>query len=234
MSGLLTLGHGTVFLQMKKDFEAAGYTVVHRLLNASDYGVPQTRERVFIIGVRQDIPFHYEFPSALPAPTPTLRDTIGDLEREPGDYYEGSFSSMYLSRNRKKRWDQPSFTIQASARHAPLHPSGAAMVKVDKDHWQLRGDINRRLSVREIARIQTFPDWFEFSSGSETKTAKAQRLNKIYKQIGNAVPVRLALAVFEPIARFFHQSLLESEDSGMMVSFCTENAKKEDYSYYAK
>ena len=60
---------------------------------------------------------------------------------------------------------------------------------------------NRRLSVKEIARIQTFPDWYEFSRGTNNRNDNA-KLDLVYKQIGNAVPVRLALAVAEPIAEF--------------------------------
>lgn len=63
------------------------------------------------------------------------------------------------------------------------------MIKVDKDKWQLVGgeEFNRRLSVKEIARIQTFPDWFEFSDGGNVNISENGRLDKIYKQIGNAV-----------------------------------------------
>ena len=58
----------------------------------------------------------------------TLREAIGDLEDDPGDYFTGSYSTIFMSRNRKKRWDQPSFTIQASGRQAPIHPAGTPIV----------------------------------------------------------------------------------------------------------
>ncbi|WP_440897416.1 DNA cytosine methyltransferase [Amphibacillus sp. Q70] len=208
VKGMLTLGNGEVMSQIIQDFSSAGYNVQFKLVNARDYGVPQLRERVFIIGVRNDISFDYLFPKPTHGkgklPYLTLKDAIGGLENQPGEWFEGGYSPMYLSRNRKKKWSEQSFTIQASGRQAPLHPSGPEMIKVAKDQWELPGDssLHRRLSVREIARIQTFPDWFQFSDGGNLETSKNNRLNKQYKQIGNAVPVYLAKEIAMPIAEF--------------------------------
>lgn len=215
VKGLLTLGKGEVAKQIMQDFESAGYKISYKLVNARDYGVPQLRERVFIVGVRDDIDFEYEFPKpthgeeAPLLPFVTLKDAIGDLEESPGDTYEGSFSPMFLSRNRKKDWLDQSFTIQASGRQAPLHPSGPPMEKLGADKWILPGEdyLHRRLSVKEIARIQTFPDWFIFSDGNNLSTSKNGRLNKVYKQIGNAVPVELARAIAAPIAEWTLKNL---------------------------
>ena len=215
VKGMLTLGNGEVINQIIQDFSSAGYHVQFKLVNARDYGVPQLRERVFIIGIRNDIEFEYDFPAPSHGkgnrrlPYITLKDAIGDLENNPGEWFEGGYSPMYLSRNRKKKWTEQSFTIQASGRQAPLHPSGPEMVKLDKDHWELPGDesLHRRLSVKEIARIQTFPDWFQFSDGGNMDSSKNNRLNKQYKQIGNAVPINLAKAVAMPIARWAKKNL---------------------------
>src|SRR5690606_25850306 len=115
-------------------------------------------------------------------PYVTLKDAIGDLEQDPGDYFTGSYSTIFMSRNRKKGWNEQSFTIQASGRQAPIHPSGLPMKKIGKDKWIFPDgeENNRRLSVKEIARIQTFPDWFEFSQGDNDKISKNGRLNKVY------------------------------------------------------
>lgn len=212
--GMLTLGKGEVFRQIKQDFEAAGYRVYANLVDARDYGVPQIRERVFLIGVREDIDFEYVLPEPthgsgmLLKPYITLEEAIGDLKDNPGDYFTGSYSTIFMSRNRKKRWDEQSFTIQASGRQAPIHPDGLPMEKVDKNKWIFPDgeENNRRLSVKEIARIQTFPDWYEFSDGGNIKTSKNGRLNKIYKQIGNAVPVELARVIAKPIAEWFYKN----------------------------
>jgi Site-specific DNA methylase len=143
-------------------------------------------------------------------PWVTLRDAIGDLRNDPGEFFEGSYSSIYMSRNRKKSWDDQSFTIQASGRQAPQHPDGEPMEKIGKNKWVFNGDRNRRLSVKEIKRIQTFPDWFEFSYGSSygkngRKISRNAQIDRAYKQIGNAVPVLLARAIIQPIADFFKQ-----------------------------
>ncbi|WP_214800078.1 DNA cytosine methyltransferase [Exiguobacterium sp. s50] len=205
VKGLLTLGKGEVAKQIIEDFASAGYKIQYKLVNSRDYGVPQLRERVFIVGVREDVKFTYVFPEpthgANSKPYVTLKEAIGDLPEWPEDVYEGDFSSIYLSRNRKKGWNDQAFTVQASGRQAQLWPGGEAMQKLEKDKWSLMGNKNRRLSVRESARIQTFPDWWIFDDGrSVSISSKNNHLDKQYKQIGNAVPVLLARAVLQPIA----------------------------------
>ncbi|HCT0462956.1 TPA: DNA cytosine methyltransferase, partial [Staphylococcus pseudintermedius] len=102
------------------------------------------------------------------------------------EYFTGSYSSIYMSRNRVRNWNEPSFTIQASGRQAPQHPQAPKMKLVEKNKREFVSeyiDLYRRLSVREAARIQGFPDDFEFIYDD---------LNNGYKMIGNAVPVELA------------------------------------------
>ena len=215
VKGMTTLGKGEVFKQIVEDFAAAGYTIYHKLLSSEEYGVPQIRKRVILVGVRNDIDFEYQYPEPAYGDEKKglkkivdLRTAIGDLEDNPGEYFTGSYSLMFISRNRKKSWSEPSFTIQASGRQAPIHPGGEPMVKVGKDKYIFTDgeENNRRLSVKEIARIQTFPDWYEFSRGTSNRNENA-KLDLVYKQIGNAVPVRLALAVAEPIAEFAKKEL---------------------------
>lgn len=225
VKGMMTLGKGEVFKQIIQDFAAAGYTIYHKLLNSAEYGVPQIRERVILVGVRNDIDFEYVHPEATHGygveglkEVVTLRDAIGDLEDDPGDYFTGSYSTIFMSRNRKKLWSQPSFTIQASGRQAPIHPAGEPMVNVGKDKYIFSDgeENNRRLSAKEIARIQTFPDWYEFSRGTSNRNDNA-KLDLVYKQIGNAVPVRLALAVAEPIAEFVKAQLEQEKEAYVVI-----------------
>lgn len=201
VSGLLFGRHAGAFNAILTRFRRLGYRVQHRMLRASDFGVPQDRDRVIVVGIRTDIASEFVFPQPL-GTVPTLRDAIGDLpDPSPNaahsgsvshpsvpnhEYLVGGFSSMYMSRNRVRSWDEQSFTIQAGARHAPIHPSAPRMEKVGKDEFRFaRGQeaTYRRLSVRECARIQTFPDTHEFCY---------RRITDGYKMIGNAVPVELA------------------------------------------
>jgi DNA (cytosine-5)-methyltransferase 1 len=95
-------------------------------------------------------------------------------------------------------WNEPSFTIQAGGRHAPIHPSADRMIKVGKDNFKFASDGNhRRLTVRECARIQTFPDDFEFIYRDVADG---------YKMIGNAVPVNLAYHLASSIAKDIKKS----------------------------
>lgn len=223
VKGMMTLGGGEVFRQIVEDFASAGYRVQARLLNARDYGVPQIRERVILVGVRNDIDFDYMYPKFTHGereelkPFVTLKEAIGDLESDPGPYFTGSYSSIFMSRNRKKRWDEQSFTIQASGRQAPIHPGGQPMEKVHANKWVFPEgeENNRRLSVKEIQRIQTFPNWYSFSQG--TGKGDLNRLDKQYKQIGNAVPVFLGRAVAKSIARWGLEFVKEKSGNGLQM-----------------
>ena len=98
----------------------------------------------------------------------------------------GGFSSMFMSRNRVRTWDEQSFTIQAGGRHAPLHPQAPKMKFIEQNIRVFvpgKEDLYRRLSVRECARIQTFPNDFIFYYN---------HIAAGYKMIGNAVPLNLA------------------------------------------
>jgi DNA (cytosine-5)-methyltransferase 1 len=185
--------------RMVRKFESCGYHVTWQLLNAKRYGVPQDRERVFIVGTRDDLNLEFAFPEKTHGEPPlkpyvTLRDAIGGLpEPKEGEYYDHSgFSSRYMSRNRIRGWDEVSFTIQASGRHTPLHPNSPPMRKIGTDKWEFTDHIGkyRRLSVKECARIQAFPDDFAFCGP----------LNSQYMQIGNAVPPLLARNIAEALA----------------------------------
>lgn len=191
VKGIVSKAHIESFNEIVDMFKEAGYTVTYKLVNAKNYGVPQDRERVFIVGVRNDLKVSYEFPEPTNDETNyvTLESAIGDLRDNPGDWMEGSFSPIFMSRNRRRGWNEVAFTVQASGRQTQIHPDSPEMEKVDKDKWQFKNDSSmkiRRMSVRECARIQTFPDSFEFLGAP---------INENYKMIGNAVPVKLAEAV---------------------------------------
>ena len=206
VSGMLSKRHEKAVHNIIKMFEDAGYTMKIKLLNANDYNVPQDRLRVFYIGFRKDLKTNFELPTP-PDYRPTLKDAIWDLRNSAipardknktnGDkckfinheYMTGSFSSIYMSRNRVRSWNEPSFTIQAGGRQAPLHPQAPKMIQIEQNKRIFvpgKENLYRRLSVRECARIQCFPDDFKFYYND---------LATAYKMIGNAVPVNLAYHV---------------------------------------
>lgn len=207
VSGILAGRHNQAFANILAMFKEAGYEIAYKLLNAANFDVPQDRKRVIIVGYREDIGGVFEFPQGKDE-IPTLKDTIYDLslvepiagKSKPSfpkipnhEYLDSGFSSIYMSRNRVRTWDEPSFTIQAGGRHAPIHPQASKMIFIEKDKRIF--DPNspkpyRRLSVRECARIQTFPDEFIF---------KYQNINDGYKMVGNAVPVNFAEAIAKKI-----------------------------------
>ena len=210
VSGMLADIHKEAVQNIINGFTEAGYNMSVTLVNAVDYGVPQDRKRVFYVGIRKDLDLSFTFPSPQKRKF-NLRDAIWDLKDNAipaqnsnktngincnflnHEYLTGSFSTIYMSRNRVRSWDEPSFTIQAGGRHAPIHPQAPKMVFVEKNKREFvkgKEHLYRRLSVRECARIQTFPDSFEFIY---TDVADA------YKMIGNAVPVKLAYEVAKKI-----------------------------------
>jgi DNA (cytosine-5)-methyltransferase 1 len=208
VSGILSTTHRAAFENIIERFSKAGYNVKYQLLNAADYGVPQDRHRVIVVGIRKDLKLDFQFPAPLKNKK-DLRDAIGDLGKPVAtnslsatnthvkfknhEYLVGSFSSIFMSRNRVRNWKQQSFTIQAGARHAPIHPSAPVMQKIGVDKFEFAPGSEakyRRMSVRECARIQTFPDSHRFIY---------TRIIDGYKMIGNAVPVDFAFHLAKQI-----------------------------------
>lgn len=210
VSGMLSSRHSDALKNIKEMFQNAGYELSFKMLNASDYNVPQDRKRVFFIGIRKDLGFKFKFPeitypkiplekvikdlqqSVLPAKE--FNNTNGDDCKVPNhEYMIGNFSTIYMSRNRVRSWDEQSFTIQAGGRHAPIHPQAPKMKFIEANKRIFvpgKEHLYRRLSVRECARIQTFPDDFKFYY---------KKVAAGYKMIGNAVPVNLAKFLAENI-----------------------------------
>ena len=198
VKGLLTMGGGQIIYAIVADFAECGYDVFYKLVNAKNFGVPQDRERVIIIGFRKDLGVKdFDLPETN-GETMTLGEAIGSMpEAKPEDVCNAPYSSRYMSRNRKRGWDDVAYTVPAMAKQVTLWPGSPDMEKVDKDLWRFgEGGITRRLSWREAAAIQTFPTDLEFSGV----------LTSIYKQIGNAVPVKLAEFVANYIRPYLEQA----------------------------
>ncbi|MCG7411253.1 DNA cytosine methyltransferase [Moraxella nonliquefaciens] len=211
VSGMLARRHHEAVQNIITSFKEAGYSVFIKMLDAYDFETAQNRKRVFYVGFRHDLMIDdFDFPQPIEHKI-SLKDVIWDLKdsavpalennRTNGkdciisnhEYFIGGYSSIYMSRNRVRLWHEPSFTIQASGRQAPQHPDAPRMTKLAKNIFEFdkfKTDSYRRLSVRECARIQGFPDNFEFVYSS---------VNDGYKMIGNAVPIKLAYHVANKI-----------------------------------
>lgn len=230
VSGMLAPRHSDAVNKFLDLFNEAGYDVSMKLLNANDYDVAEDRERIFYIGFRKDLNIkHFNFPNPLEH-KPTLQECIWDLKdtaipakeknktngnscKVPNhEYFIGSFSPIFMSRNRVRSWVEPGFTVQASGRQCQLHPQAPKMVKISSNvHKFVEGKehLYRRMTVREVARIQGFPDDFKFIYDD---------VNYGYKMIGNAVPVNLAFHIAKQIKNHIENPKLYHNTSKQ--SFC--------------
>ncbi len=161
-----------------------GYKVSFKLFNLKKFNIPQNRERVIIFGIRNDVQFNIQYPKECDNVV-TLKDAIGDISIEYDEKIQhiGTKHKCTISNyigNRELRWDEPSPTITGRG--------GGTGGPVIHNHPSLK----RRLSVRECARIQTFPDSFIFTGS----------ITSMYRQIGNAVPCKFS----EILAKVFEDA----------------------------
>lgn len=200
VKGLLNHDGGRTFATIKKEFENSGYTVQYQVLNACYYGVGQKRERLIVIGIRNDLTSKIEFIFPKPDEKWTvLKDILKNVPESPFQPYSekkkkimelvppggcwvnlpDEIAKEYLGKSyysqggkrgmaRRIAWDEPCLTLTTS-------PS-------QKQTERCHPDETRPFTVREYARIQSFPDEWVFEGS----------LGEQYKQIGNAVPVELA------------------------------------------
>ena len=198
VKGLTTHDDGKTLKTMINLFTEIGYKVSYKVLNAWDYGVAQKRERVVIVGIRNDLNVQYEFPKPLEY-KPTLKDALENVPTSHGakypeskrkvfdlvpqggcwrhlpdgiakEYMKGSYhlGGGKTGMARRISWNEPSLTLTCSP----------AQKQTDRCHPVE----TRPFTVREYARIQSFPDDWHFIGS----------MNQEYKQIGNAVPVNFA------------------------------------------
>jgi DNA (cytosine-5)-methyltransferase 1 len=225
VSGMLLGRHSEALNNIKELFRQAGvgYELSFDMVNAADYNVPQDRKRVIFVGIRKDLGFKYQFQKPN-FPKLTLEETISDLkdnvlpalkfnktngkncEIPNHEFMIGDFSTIFMSRNRVRSWDEQSFTIQAGGRHAPIHPQAPKMKFIEQNVRIFepgKEHLYRRLSVRECARIQTFPDDFIFHYSNVPAG---------YKMIGNAVPVNLAHFLADTIKQQLKQNEIKANE----------------------
>lgn len=224
VSGLKQLSSGTFLKEQLDAYNKAGYHVTYKLVNAKDYGVPQSRKRLFIVGVRKDLNQAFEFPKETHGKTtkasgPLLPyashgDAIKGLPLWPeGEFYErphdpeGHFSWYYMSRNRKAKWADPAFTVVANWRHITLHPASPVMTLTWSnlaDGWKQRWDFSDQYEHLEAnpkrKKLET-PRRLSWRECARIQTFDAKftpvgETDSKFTQIGNAVPPKLAETIF--------------------------------------
>ncbi|MCH5148155.1 MAG: DNA cytosine methyltransferase [Clostridiales bacterium] len=235
------IGYGDFIMdKLKKQFDEIGYRIEHKVLNAGDFGVPQSRERVFIIGIRKDLNIVWQFPQPILGYHLTIKDAIGDLplvrEGKQIKKYNIPCQNKYqqlmrggcdtLTLHSCGKYGDKIRTVIKNVKQGQGKNDFNALVDegiVDEKYRLTSGyantygrlvenepsttitnnlstpsslrcihySQNRALTSREGARIQSFPDWFKFE-GNRTE---------VNRQIGNAVPPLLALAIAENLSR---------------------------------
>lgn len=189
VKGILSLGGGKIFASILKDFGSAGYRVQYKVLNAADFGVPQTRQRVIILGVRNDVKGDLSYPEPTHSSSPLNKKilpwvTIGkafaripepekkhNLPNHTYSKFKLKFNGYLGNRAMNPNLPAPTVTARGDDR------GGVVVLHHPGNH--------RRMSVRELALTQSFPLNFVFVGTNSSA----------YRQIGNAVPPKLARAV---------------------------------------
>ena len=182
VKGLLSANNGQAFNLIIKEFQSSGYFVKYKLLNSSEFGIPQKRERIFIIGFLEKKDFEdFEFPN----PTTLSKDSkipLRDvIDKEENANEKLFFSAKALEGLKKTKHFKSMNKGRAQDINLPCNTVGSHLAKVSlnsTDPVLAIGDRYRMFSPREVARIQSFPEDF--------KLASLRQWN--YIALGNAVP----------------------------------------------
>lgn len=213
VGGLRSANEGNAFQVILNDMRKAGYRVYPNLYKFEEYGVPQARHRVIIVGIREDLPYEFKIPSTAPyADADVTCRTAIEQPPIPADAYNNEMtkqSSAVVERLQHIKPGQNAFTADLPD-HLKLNVRGAKISQIYKRldpekpaytvtgsggggthiyHWSE----NRALTNRERARLQTFPDHYHFQGSKES----------VRKQIGMAVPCEGAKIIFEAILKTF-------------------------------
>lgn len=205
--GLLTHDHGKTYATMLDIFTRAGYTIDKQVLNAWNYGVPQKRERLITIGIRNDLvgKTEYRFPKAHNY-KPVLRDVLLDcpdgpgvpygekkrkiFELVPAGGYWRDIDPVIAKEYMKSCWDMEGGRTGILRRMSLDEPSLTVLTSPSQKQTERCHPLEARpFTVRENARCQTFPDDWGFCGNVSAQ----------YKQVGNAVPVNLAYDIAKEI-----------------------------------
>ena len=213
VGGLRSANEGNAFQVILNDMRKAGYRVYPNLYKFEEYGVPQARHRVIIVGIREDLPYEFKIPSTAPYADVDVSCRTA-IEQPPisADAYNNEMtkqSAAVVERLQHIRPGQNAFTADLPE-HLKLNVRGAKISQIykrldpEKPAYTVTGSggggthiyhwaENRALTNRERARLQTFPDHYHFQGSKES----------VRKQIGMAVPCEGARVIFEAILKTF-------------------------------
>lgn len=191
VKGFMLLQKGTIFEKVLKEFSDVGYKTYFKLMNAADYGIPQKRERVIIVGVRNDIKKKYSFPIPESAERTPLSAVVPELAIKDKKYYfsKKAVEGMKKAKNNMKRGlaqnlDEPCLTVTSHLSKVSLNSRDPVLLVDPKK------ELYRRFTPKEAAGIQSFPENFVFE-GTEADA---------YRQIGNAIPPVLFWHIMKNVA----------------------------------
>lgn len=201
VQGILAPKHRAALDSIVADFDDAGYSIEIVRVNTAQYNVPETRIRVFFVGLLKNSGLQDVF--QFPEPSDklvSLKQAIGDLKNTAiasngtkhnpdavncNEYPVSGFSSRYCGKTRIRGWDKPGYTVLAGGRHQQLHPDSVIPALNDRGLYSTLDGL-RRITVREAARIQSFPDEFKLIY---------DYVDNGYLMVGNAVPPKMGEAI---------------------------------------
>ena len=192
---LVAHDNGNTFRVIKEHLQELGYTVYAKVLNALDYGVPQKRERIIIVGFKEPIAF--EFPSPIPVKErKTLKDIL-ETDVDAKYYVKDRIRDSRLERLKDKNYPKPYISHENMAGSITPHPYSSALRAGASANYILIND-ERRPTEREMLRIQGFPDSYKV----------VLSYGKVKKQCGNSVAVPVIKAVAENMIAVMEENKL--------------------------
>jgi DNA (cytosine-5)-methyltransferase 1 len=205
VSGMTTMENGKVFELIKKELSSCGYNIYDKLLNARDYGVPQSRKRIIIIGIRNDLKKEFIFPK----PTHDINNYVSvgeviiskEIPKNTPNHIIGNLTELNLKRIKYipeggslkdcPKELQNNSDLKRAMRRLHSKKESYTIVHNNCDHYYHPFE-NRRITIREMARIQGYSDNFIFE-GSKSEQSR---------QVGNSVPIGLAKILAKSIYNY--------------------------------
>lgn len=215
-SGITKVNNGKVVDKIVEMANDAGYDATYYVVNAKDYNIAQDRKIFLCVGFRKDLGIDFKIPSGSTSNSEklTLRDAIADLQetavpagdrshpnpnaRNNNEYYNGPFSTLYMSANRVKSWDEQGYTVQASGVMSQIHPQAPKMVPCGQRKFKFveeKEKLYRRITIREAARLQGFPDEYRFVYNN---------VETGYMMVGHALPINVAYEIASEIMQLLN------------------------------